>query len=148
MKRNIFKTILLSACILQGGSALAQQEKAEPGKFSPTWESLSQYEVPEWFRNAKFGIWAHWGPQCQPEAGDWYGRDMYEEGGAAYKWHLEHYGHPSEFGFKDVINEWKAEKWNPERLASTITIPSFTVAWYTFTIRFCSAFFQALKRSL
>ena len=59
MKRNIFKTILLSACILQGGSALAQQEKAEPGKFSPTWESLSQYEVPEWFRNAKFGIWAH-----------------------------------------------------------------------------------------
>ena len=47
MKRNIFKTILLSACILQGGSALAQQEKAEPGKFSPTWESLSQYEVPE-----------------------------------------------------------------------------------------------------
>lgn len=109
MKRNIFKTILLSACILQGGSALAQQEKAEPGKFSPTWESLSQYEVPEWFRNAKFGIWAHWGPQCQPEAGDWYGRGMYEEGGAAYKWHLEHYGHPSEFGFKDVINEWKAE---------------------------------------
>ena len=92
MKRNIFKTILLSACILQGGSALAQQEKAEPGKFSPTWESLSQYEVPEWFRNAKFGIWAHWGPQCQPEAGDWYGRGMYEEGGAAYKWHLEHYG--------------------------------------------------------
>ena len=103
MKRNIFKTILLSACILQGSSALAQQEKAEPGKFSPTWESLSQYEVPEWFRNAKFGIWAHWGPQCQPEAGDWYGRGMYEEGGAAYKWHLEHYGHPSEFGFKDVI---------------------------------------------
>lgn len=98
MKRNIFKTILLSACILQGGSALAQQEKAEPGKFSPTWESLSQYEVPEWFRNAKFGIWAHWGPQCQPEAGDWYGRGMYEEGGAAYKWHLEHYG-PS-FGIR------------------------------------------------
>ena len=75
-------------------------------------------EMPEWFRNAKFGIWAHWGPQCQPEAGDWYGRGMYEEGGAAYKWHLEHYGHPSEFGFKDVINEWKAEKWNPERLVA------------------------------
>lgn len=74
--------------------------------------------MPEWFRNAKFGIWAHWGPQCQPEAGDWYGRGMYEEGGAAYKWHLEHYGHPSEFGFKDVINEWKAEKWNPERLVA------------------------------
>ena len=48
------------------------------GKFEPTWESLSQYETPEWFRNAKFGIWAHWGPQCQPEAGDWYGRSMYD----------------------------------------------------------------------
>lgn len=113
MKKNIFKIILLSACIIEGSNAHAQQEQAVQGKFKPTWESLSQYEVPEWFRNAKFGIWAHWGPQCQPEAGDWYGRAMYEEGGAAYKWHLEHYGHPSEFGFKDVINEWKAEKWDP-----------------------------------
>lgn len=46
------------------------------GKFQPTWESLAQYEVPDWFKNAKFGIWAHWGPQCQPEAGDWYARSM------------------------------------------------------------------------
>ena len=71
MKRNIFKTILLSACILQGGSALAQQEKAEPGKFSPTWESLSQYEVPEWFRNAKFGIWAHCPASALSGRGRW-----------------------------------------------------------------------------
>lgn len=118
MKKNIFKTIFLAACVLQAGSAYAQHEKAETGKFAPTWESLSQYETPEWFRNAKFGIWAHWGPQCQPEAGDWYARGMYEEGSDAYKSHLEHYGHPSEFGFKDVIHEWKAEKWNPEQLVA------------------------------
>lgn len=91
-------------------------ETMETGKFSPDWESLKQYRTPEWFKNAKFGIWAHWGPQCQPEQGDWYARAMYEEGSWQYKWHTENYGHPSVFGFKDVINEWKAEKWNPEEL--------------------------------
>jgi len=84
--------------------------------FEPTWESLKQYEAPEWFRNAKFGLWAHWGPQCQPEQGDWYGRLMYDEGSRHYKWHIDHYGHPSEVGFKDVIHDWKAEKWDPEAL--------------------------------
>lgn len=95
--------------------------KAEPvanGKFEPTWQSLQQYKVPEWYRNAKFGIWAHWGPQCQPEMSDWYGRGMYEENGWQYKSHLAKYGHPSKFGFKDVINEWKAENWNPEKLVA------------------------------
>src|SRR5579864_8068680 len=56
------------------------KEPLATGKFTPTWASLSQYKAPEWFRNAKFGIWAHWGPQCQPEDGDWYARDMYIEG--------------------------------------------------------------------
>ncbi|HEX8323894.1 MAG TPA: alpha-L-fucosidase [Tepidisphaeraceae bacterium] len=92
------------------------QEPMARGKFEPTWESLKQYEVPEWYRDAKFGIWAHWGPQCQPEQGDWYGRGMYEEGKYQYKAHLKAYGHPSTFGFKDVINTWKADKWDPERL--------------------------------
>ena len=55
-------------------------EPTAKGKFEPTWESLQQYETPEWFRDAKFGIWAHWGPQCQPEQGDWYARGMYEFG--------------------------------------------------------------------
>ncbi|MBO9729772.1 MAG: alpha-L-fucosidase [Chitinophaga sp.] len=87
-----------------------------PGPFQPTWDSLAQYQVPDWFRDAKFGIWAHWGPQCQPEHGDWYARGMYEEGSDHYKYHLQKYGHPSKFGFKDVINEWKAENWHPEEL--------------------------------
>jgi alpha-L-fucosidase len=85
-------------------------------KFQPTWDSLAQYQTPEWFRDAKFGLWAHWGPQCQPERGDWYARGMYEEGSDQYKFHCEKYGHPSKFGFKDVINEWKAEQWNPDEL--------------------------------
>ncbi len=111
--RMLLAVIVVSAVI---APASAQREPAAQGVFQPTWESLSKYETPEWFRDAKFGIWAHWGPQCEPEAGDWYGLAMYEEGGRAYKKHLEKYGHPSEFGFKDVINEWKAENWDPDRL--------------------------------
>ena len=96
----------------------AAGENILKGPFTPSWESLQQYQTPEWFRNAKFGIWAHWGPQCQPEFGDWYAREMYMEGSSKYKYHLEKYGHPSVFGFKDVINEWKAANWNPDELVS------------------------------
>jgi alpha-L-fucosidase len=86
------------------------------GPFEPTWPSLSKYETPDWFRNAKFGIWAHWGPQCEPEHGDWYARGMYEEGSDHYKYHVAKYGHPSKFGFKDVIHAWRAQRWNPDEL--------------------------------
>src|ERR1035438_5756925 len=56
--------------------------KGEPitGRFRPTWESLKAYRHPDWFRDAKFGIWAHWSPQCVPEQGDWYARGMYVQG--------------------------------------------------------------------
>lgn len=94
---------------------------AEPmltGKFQPTWTSLQQYQAPEWFRDVKFGIFAHWGPQCAPERGDWYARGMYEEGSAQYRDHVERFGHPSVFGFKDIIHDWKAENWDPEKLVA------------------------------
>lgn len=94
----------------------ANTEPMQTGKFAPTWESLKQYQTPEWFRDAKFGIWAHWGPQCQAEAGDWYARHMYAEGHPQYDFHLKKYGPQAEFGFKDVIHEFKAENWNPEQL--------------------------------
>ncbi|MDE5712090.1 MAG: alpha-L-fucosidase [Muribaculaceae bacterium] len=86
------------------------------GKYEATWESLSQYEVPEWFRDAKFGIWAHWGPQCVEGSGDWMARSLYIEGSREYKHHVENYGHPSEFGFKDILPLFKAEKWDPDYL--------------------------------
>ena len=86
------------------------------GPFQPDWNSLTNYQTPEWFRDAKFGIWAHWGPQCQPEHGDWYARNMYIQGAADYKSHLVEYGHPSTNGFKDVIHEWKAANFNPDKL--------------------------------
>jgi len=86
------------------------------GPFAPSWQSLQQYQCPDWFRDAKFGIWAHWGPQCQPEEGDWYARNMYRPSHSDYKYHVEHYGPPSEFGFKDVIHEWKAQNFDPDKL--------------------------------
>ncbi len=69
-----------------------------------------------WFRDAKFGIWAHWGPQCVPEYGDWHARNLYIEGNKQNKFHVAHYGPPSKFGFKDIIHEWKVEHWSPDKL--------------------------------
>jgi len=111
-------------------STFAQTENLpiHPGKYKPTEESLKTYVYPEWFRDAKFGIWSHWGPQAVPRQGDWYARGMYEsdtydcerqrynKANRYYTYHVEHYGHPSEFGYKDIIPLWKAERWKPKEL--------------------------------
>lgn len=118
---TLIAALFLSAGIGAQTYQVPVSEQDEPmmkGKFEPTWESLKQYEVPEWFRNAKFGIWAHWGPQCVEGTGDWMARSMYIEGSREYQYHVEHYGHPSEFGFKDIIPLWKAERWNPDKLVA------------------------------
>ena len=98
------------------------------GPFKPADESFKQYRYPEWFRDAKFGIWAHWGPQAVPRRGDWYAKKMYisdqvdpktgQDKGpdGDYTDHLQRYGHPSKVGYKDIIPLWKAEKWDPEKL--------------------------------
>ena len=111
--------------ISSSAAAWSGQGRADAyGPIAPSWESLaSHYRVPDWFRDAKFGIWAHWGPQCQPEWGDWYARLMYIRGRepwfspeTAYDHHLKHFGHPSRNGFIDIIGQWKAEHWEPEYL--------------------------------
>jgi alpha-L-fucosidase len=86
------------------------------GPYQPTWDSLNHYQCPEWIRDAKFGIWAHWTAQCVPEQGDWYARFMYMQGSPDYEYHVRHYGHPSVFGFKDIDNLWTADKWEPDEL--------------------------------
>ncbi|HYP16504.1 MAG TPA: alpha-L-fucosidase [Opitutus sp.] len=87
------------------------------GPFQPTWQSLAEhYRAPEWFRDAKFGIWAHWSAQCVPEQGDWYARHMYIQDHRQYEHHLKTYGHPSKVGFLEMENRWKAERWDPEKL--------------------------------
>jgi alpha-L-fucosidase len=115
-RRHALQTFALG-CGIRAKAAEAGPVVA-PGPFQPTRESLKAYRVPKWFQDAKFGIWAHWGPESAPEYGDWYARNMYIEGHRQYKYHLEKYGHPSKFGFKDVIATWKAEKFDPEYLMS------------------------------
>jgi alpha-L-fucosidase len=89
-----------------------------PGPFQPTWDSLAGFRCPDWFRDAKLGFWAHWGPQAVPMYGDWYARQMYMEGSDQYRFHCRTYGHPSRFGFKDVAALWKAERFDPDALIS------------------------------
>jgi alpha-L-fucosidase len=98
------------------GQRIELPERIAAGPFQGTRDSLAAYEIPEWFRDAKFGIWAHWGPQSAPEDGDWYARRMYIQGDSTYKFHVDRYGHPSKFGFKDVVPTWKGDQFDPERL--------------------------------
>lgn len=95
---------------------MTKWEDIQQGPFEPTWESLRQYQCPEWFRDAKFGVWSHWGPQSVPMYGDWYARNMYREGTDQYIHHWRVYGHPSKHGWKDVVKLWKAEKFDPDAL--------------------------------
>lgn len=92
---------------------------------TPEWDEMAeQFECPEWFRDAKFGIWTHWGPQTKPAVGGgWYARNMYMQdvgreiwGENAYPYHVQQYGHPSEIGFKDVIHSWKAKNLDTDSL--------------------------------
>ena len=86
------------------------------GPYKPTWDSLLQYEAPDWYRDAKFGIWAHWSPQCVPENGDWYARNMYMQGSKQYDNQQAYYGHPSKFGYKDLCPQWTLLNWEPDEL--------------------------------
>jgi len=130
---SYFRLITLSAVFSAFITAAFAQNNDLPlaaGKFDAANSSLAKYQYPDWFRDAKFGIWAHWGPQAVPRQGDWYARRMYEGPGfidrytkkpsekaqAQYIYHLKNYGHPSVFGYKDIIPLWKAERWNPEAL--------------------------------
>ncbi len=118
MKNSTLKIMLsvLAAAAIMMSCSTKKTIPEETGPYTSDIESFRQYQYPEWFRDAKFGIWAHWGPQAVPRQGDWYAKLLYQEGGRDYKYHVEHYGHPSEFGYKDIIPLWKAERWDPEKL--------------------------------
>jgi alpha-L-fucosidase len=101
----------------QSAAQLPPDIHIAPGPFQPTWDSLrGGYKTPDWFRDAKFGIWNHWTAQCVPEQGDWYARRMYLQGDKQYDHHLKTYGHPSKVGWMEINNLWKAENWRPAEL--------------------------------
>ena len=87
------------------------------GSYPADWKGLGRvYTVPEWWRDAKFGAWAHWDPQSMPEKGDWYARRMYQESDNAYAFHCKTFGHPSEYGYKDICHNWAIDRWNPDEM--------------------------------
>ena len=120
MKKTIALLLTAVSLSVNAGDYKSPQTDmtVQTGTFEGNWESLSQWECPEWFKDAKFGIWAHWGPQCQAEDGDWYARFMYYEGSGQYDYHVSHFGNPNDFGLKDLCDAWKASQWNPQELVS------------------------------
>ena len=110
MKKSIIGGMLL----MVAGSVLAVGHAGV--EFDGTVDSLKQYDCPEWFRDAKFGIYLHWGAYSVAEQGEWYARKLYEEDRVEYQHHLKTYGHPSEFGYADFIPMWKAENFDPDAL--------------------------------
>jgi alpha-L-fucosidase len=88
------------------------------GPFRPDWNSLSQYKVPDWYRDAKFGIFIHWGVYSVPAFGsEWYPREMYLQGSEVNQHHVSTYGPLTRFGYKDFIPMFKAQKYDPRAWA-------------------------------
>ena len=118
-KRTLFKGAAafgLAAALPKIAQGVGYAEIAS-GPFAPSWDSLiAGYQAPDWFRDAKFGLWAHWSAQCVPEFGDWYARRMYLQGNSAYEHHLANFGHPADTGFMDIYPRWTAEKFDPDAL--------------------------------
>lgn len=117
MKLKLYFTMLFIAVVCNGVLAKGDN-KDKTNKFEPTIESLQNYTCPEWFRDAKFGIYMHWGAYSVAEQGEWYARKLYDENTKEYAHHLKTYGHPSEFGYKDFIPMWKAENFDPDALVA------------------------------
>jgi len=93
--------------------------KVPEGPFEPTWESLRRYTVPEWYLDGKFGIFIHWGLYAVPAFGnEWYPRNMYQQGSREFEHHVKTHGPHTEFGYKDFIPMFKAEKFDPDHWAN------------------------------
>ena len=99
MKKNRVSLFVIMISLFISLPAVAQQPK-----FQPTWQSLEKYQIPDWFRDAKFGIFIHWGVYSVPAyESEWYPRNMYLKDSKEYKHHIETYGPQNKFGYKNFI---------------------------------------------
>jgi alpha-L-fucosidase len=104
----------LKSFVLLFGIMMAIQVGKSQDLYQSNWESLSDYKIPDWFRDAKFGIFIHWGVYSVPSFGsEWYPRNMYDTSSEEFKHHVATYGPQSKFGYKDFIPMFKAEKFDP-----------------------------------
>lgn len=120
MKLKIFSLLIATVFIAACGNAPKKvAEEPKSPKYKASWESLAQHnEEPDWFQDAKLGIYFHWGVYSVPAFGnEWYPSRMHYEKNKEYKHHLEKYGHPSKFGYHDFVPLFKAEKFNADEWA-------------------------------
>ena len=111
MKRILYAFTIIIICCCMATAANAQHQR-----FQATWQSLDNYQIPEWFRDVKFGIFLHWGVYSVPAfESEWYPRNMYLKDSKEYKHHIEKYGPHNKFGYKDFIPLFKAEKFDAEK---------------------------------
>lgn len=108
--------LLTGIAFLTSFTSMAQTNQSQ---FEPNWKSLSKHqEAPDWFRDAKLGIYFHWGVYSVPAFGsEWYPRNMHFESNREYKHHVEKYGHPSEFGYHDFVPMFTAENFDANEWA-------------------------------
>jgi len=110
MNNQTILTVLAILIMLAGNVA-----QTPAGPYKPKWNSLTQHPDPTWFRDAKFGIYFHWGPYSVPaHKTEWYSHYMYVPGHACNKYHVETYGPLNEFGYKDFIPKFTAENFDPD----------------------------------
>lgn len=96
----------------------AIEEVIAQGPYSADWASLSRYQAPAWYQDIKFGIFIHWGVFSVPAyANEWYSRNMYVQGTREFEHHVATYGPHKQFGYKDFIPMFKAEKFDPSAWA-------------------------------
>jgi len=128
MMRNqhtLWKTVAVSLTVALFGhlgmvGCSSESPKRQTHSFERTWESLQQYECPTWFRDAKFGIYAHWGPYCVPAfptTTDWYSHHMYQPDHPIHEYHIKTYGPVSEFGYKELVPLFTAKKFDADAWA-------------------------------
>jgi len=127
--RRFVVSLLALLSLAPASSLLAQGQRrkellklvdrvAAQGPFRPDWNSLEGYKVPEWYQDAKFGIFIHWGVYSVPAFdNEWSPRNMYLVDSPVFKHHVETYGPQSKFGYKDFIPMFKAEKFDPNQWA-------------------------------
>ena len=118
---SILHLLCLGAALaaVNAGALFAAPAPVDPtAPYQAEWESLKQHQVPEWFRDAKFGIYFHWSVYSVPAfENEWYSRNMYQRGSSANKHHVQTYGEVSKFGYKDFIPQFTAEKFDPDAWA-------------------------------
>jgi alpha-L-fucosidase len=115
MHIKLAKLLLITAVTAGCVPSLGNNSKVRAAdKYQPTWESLKKYEAPKWYKDAKFGIFIHWGLYSVPAKGsEWYPRQMYQKNDLTYDHHRSVWGDQSEFGYKDFIPMFKAQRWDP-----------------------------------